>query len=117
MVEHRAPVQAPYEAEHVANVHERGEVTALYIPDPEQAKTPKATWRRCRDLSWWRANEIEAIGSIVRDGRIWHWEGDRALAPFPDGDPTTKREALLGLYEAVAQHFDRRALETEDSDE
>jgi hypothetical protein len=103
-----AASRTPYDADHVAYVHEAGEVTALYIPNREHAADPKGTWAKCQDsLAWWRASGVEVIGSIVRDGRRWYWEGPDDLGPFPDGDPTTKRAALPGLRRAAALHFER----------
>lgn len=97
---------APFTADHVAYVFEPGEVTALYIPNADHARNPKATLERCRqDIAWWRANNIQVIGSVYKLGRAWHWEGPNELDPFPDHDPTRKEDATRGLREAVAAYF------------
>jgi hypothetical protein len=98
--------RTPYTADHVAYVHEAGEVTALYIPDPEHAKDPKGTWAKCRDIAWWRASGVECIATLVRDGRRWNVEGS-AHDAFPDSNngAATKREAMEGLRRVVAEHF------------
>ena len=107
--ETRMADRTPYDADHIAYVHEAGEVTALYIPDPDHAADPKGTWAKCRDLSWWRTSGVVVIGSVVRYGRRWYWESGEGRDPFPDGDPTTKRDAMAGLKKAVALHFERVA--------
>ena len=106
-----APVRRPRDAAHVQIVHEPGLVTALYIPDPEMARNPRAVLDAPPSMENYRKyEEVETVATAER-----HYRRDGAdftgwiVSSGNDyGDPIpNKKEALEKLHLVIADYFTR----------
>lgn len=102
----------PYDAEHVQIINEGPIVTALYIPDPEQAEDPGAVLDNILDRDKYDAVEIVATArrfyrSDGADFSGWIVES----GPFNYTDPIpNKRLAMMSLHDMIIDYFDRRGV-------
>jgi hypothetical protein len=105
-----APARRPYNAANVQYVDRGTIVTALYIPDPEQAKDPAHVLENILDRSKYENVEVvaEATRYYQRDGATFsgwivasHGDGSHS-DPIPN-----KREALAQLRREVTTYFNR----------
>ncbi|MFJ5951399.1 hypothetical protein [Streptomyces noursei] len=99
----------PYDAAHVQIIHEPGQVTALYIPDPEMARDPRTVldamaseWRKYEDVEvvaeatrFYQSQGASFSGWVIRSGPH---HGD----PIPN-----KREAMAQLRYVIDDYFTR----------
>jgi hypothetical protein len=102
MTHHTPTAPRPRAAEHVSYVVQAGRVDALYIPDP--TADPREVLATILDRKRWP--DVEWIATLVRDGRRWIVEGSDH-DPFPDSNNGvgTRREGMVGLRRAVAEHL------------
>lgn len=104
----KPPATRPYDAEHVQIVDEGTIVTALYIPDPEQAKDPQAVLDAppTMDSAW----EVEIVAEATRfykkDGADFSGWIVRSRQDYTDPIPN-KRAAMTHLRDAIADYFTR----------
>jgi hypothetical protein len=100
--------RCPYDAKHVAIVDMGGTVWALYIPDAEQAKNPRAVAENITSREY---DDVEVVACAQR-----YYKRDGAIVPGwvitsgPDySEPIpNKRDMLRGLREqAIPGYFDR----------
>lgn len=101
------PARRPYDAQHVQIVDQGLTVTALYIPDSEQAKTPEQVWDNITDRAY---AAVEVVATMRRfyksEGAMYSgWiveSGMNRGEPIPN-----KREAIEQLRHAIADYFTR----------
>lgn len=102
------PARRPYDAEHVQIVDQGLTVTALYIPDPEQAKDPAYVLENILDS---RYTNVEVVATATR---CFKSEGATASGWFirsgldhgSEGYPN-KRAMHDALTHAIADYFTR----------
>lgn len=102
-----APARRPRDAEHVQIVEEGNIVIAVYIPDPEQAKDPKAVLDAPPTIdSVWEIEVVaEATRFYKRDGADFSGWVVRSRQDYTDSIPN-KREAMQALRDAINQYFE-----------
>ncbi|MEU1663617.1 hypothetical protein ABZ547_08375 [Streptomyces sparsogenes] len=99
--------RTPYDAEHVQIVDHGLVMTALYIPDPEQAKDPSYVLEHITD-SQYEAVEVvaEATRHFKNEGAAF--SGWIVRSGYSYGEPiATKREALAQLHREITDYFTR----------
>lgn len=102
------PTRTPYDAEHVAIVDNGHTVWALYIPNPEQAKDPRAVVNNIASRCY---SDVEVIAQArrfyKRNGSSFSgWIVESGL-DYSDPIPT-KPEAMGTLNDAIRDYFNRR---------
>lgn len=99
------PARRPYDAKHVQIVDQGLTVTALYIPDPEQAKDPEYVLANILDD---RYTAVETVAEATR-----HFKNEGAafsgwiVRNGPSyGEPiSNKREAMVQLRREITDYF------------
>ncbi|MFD5566673.1 hypothetical protein [Streptomyces cadmiisoli] len=99
--------RTPYDAEHVQIVDQGLAVTALYIPNPEQAKDPAYVLKNILDS---RYEGVEVVAEATR-----HFKNQGAAfsgwivrSGHSYGEPiANKREALAQMRREIADYFTR----------
>ncbi|MDW6058105.1 hypothetical protein SAZ11_08380 [Streptomyces sp. FXJ1.4098] len=101
------PARRPYDAEHVQIVDQGLVMTALYIPDPEQAKDPKYVLEHITEQ---RYEGVEVVAEATRhfknEGAVFSGWIVRSGPSY--GEPiANKREALAQLRREITDYFTR----------
>lgn len=101
------PVRRPYDAEHVQIVDQGSTVTALYIPDPEQAGDPAHVLGSITDARYMSVEVVATAGRFYRkDGAAFSGWVVRTGADHGEPHPN-KREALAQLRREITDYFTR----------
>ncbi|MFD7016161.1 hypothetical protein [Streptomyces sp. NPDC059928] len=101
------PALRPYNAENVQIVDQGLSVTALYIPDLEQAKDPKYVMEHITDR---RYEAVEVVGEATRhfkhEGAVFSGWIVRSGSYYSE-PISNKREALRQLRREITGYFNR----------
>jgi hypothetical protein len=99
------PTRRPYDAKHVQIVDQGLTLTALYIPDPEQAKDPARVMENITDSRYANVEIVaEATRHFKNEGAAFSGWIVRSGPSY--GEPiANKREARAQLRREIADYF------------
>lgn len=100
--------RTPYDAEHVAIVDNGSTITALYIPNPEDAKRPAYVLDHILDRSRFEYVEVvaDATRFYKREGATF--SGWIVRTGIYYSDPiANKRDAMKELRRTITEYFQR----------